>query len=400
MDTVYADFYKAALKKSISIKTKISKETDGEDTIERMNIYKFCFMGLLRTGYPCKTMTHEKTVEIDKEDMVSKKKKNAAILNAPDVIKETFVVVDIDGDLYECKLSLLEEIYGDEVKKYIKGKTSRKNSRFEEDDDFESNFIMPEVKFDEFEPEESKLNVEKKEKKAESTKTKVIPYIENNPNYNDDPEGTKSYLSFLYDYHDLKIKSTKKDRTYKGYVYPLYMDESDTISAKILAVITSSDMERVRCAISDLSDTKSNGVVVEIDKISFMIRGKWEDGEFKSSVSLIKNENTDMALSDNIRPSVPDEKSQTSSFYQRVQGSDGSYINIFPLGVLKNNPETGIAPAVMLIETEDGKLTSTQKSNGEFSVFFDGTTKTIQSYWRGNDLVCNIIDTAEQNIYG
>jgi len=395
MSISYEEYYKTGIKSSISLKNKISKATDGEDTVERFNIYKFCFMGLLRTGYPCKVVQHEKTVELDKNEVVSKKKKNAAILNTPDVIKEDFVVVEIDENYYECKLNFLKEIYGDEVYSYINGKTKSKK-RMDHDGDEEGNIIIPDVSFDDDDDDAPKKEVKVKKEK----KSTVVPYIKNDDNYPDDPENAKSYLSLLYNYHEIKVKTTKKESMYKCYVYPLFMDDKDAITTKIVAIVTTWDMSRVRCGFSSLSEKKSNGVTIEIDKINFMIRGKWEDGEFITSVNLIKNEETNTTMTDKMKQEVPAKNTRTSSFYQRVRGEDGSYINIFPLGVLRNDQETGIAPAILLVETEEGKITATQKSNGEFSVMFDGSVKTIQSYWQGNDLICNIVDTSQKNVFG
>lgn len=82
-----------------------------------------------------------------------------------------------------------------------------------------------------------------------------------------------------------------------------------------------------------------------------------------------------------IRPSV-----RTSSFYLRYKGSDGTFLNVFPLSLLRNDAKTGLAQTVMMVEDGNMRKLYAVDGNTHFSIAFDGSQQLVEAYWSGNAL--------------
>lgn len=364
------------------------------DTPEAKNIYALSYFGLLRNGYEYSTRQEvvEETIEerMERELAATKAKskktktddKNKDQPDEEPVVKyQNVLTIKIDERGYSISESELKARYGDMYDSVINRNTKSKNRKRKT---AVNQIYMPDVKFE----EEEDLLIERKTEEKEDVVVNAeptIPFIEFDNRFPSDEARTKSYDSFLFNQHNIKV--TFADRTEKGYtavVYPVYTNTTDCIITDILAIIYDEE-NAVRVGMSPMGDDEQKSVTLSFDEVTFTIRGNWEDDRFYSTVNITKtSDNKPAKIESTDKQFVPTYR--TSSYYMRHKGIDGTYLNVFPLTYLRNDGSSGLAPAVLMVEDGKERKLFTSEGNTRFSMFYDNSQKTIGVYWAGNDL--------------
>lgn len=363
------------------------------DTPEAKNIYALSYFGLLRNGYEYSTRQEvvEETIEERMErELAATKAKTKKSKNddknkdqsdeEPAVKYQTVLTIKIDERGYSISECELKARYGDMYESVINSNNKYKNRKKKT---AVNQIYIPEVKF-----EEEEVLIERKAAEKEDVVVKAeptIPFIEFDNRFPSDEARTKSYDSFLFNQHNIKV--TFADRTEKGYtavVYPVYTDTADCIITDILAIIYDEE-NAVRVGMSPMGDDEQKSVTLSFDDITFTVRGNWEDDRFYSSVNVTKtSDNKPAKIESSDKQFVPTYR--TSSYYMRHKGNDGTYLNVFPLTYLRNDGSSGLAPAVLMVEDGKDRKLYTSEGNTRFSMYYDDSQKTIGVYWAGNDL--------------
>lgn len=348
------------------------------------NIYILAFFGMIRSGVPFTITEVPKEKEIQKDCKAGKK--SALPASEEDKTDERsmtrMINIVVGSTGYSCEESLLEDRFGKEFENF-ETLYKEKDISLQEDD-----FVMPFVRFEE---EEQLEDSEKKISKETMPETKKkIPYIKSDAEYPDDPYGLKDYCSFLFNSHDIFIAFENGERKhYTAIVYPLYMDTADALTADILVVMFD-ESGKIRCGMSDMGNEGQKGVVSTFDECSLIIRGEWREGQFFSKCGIF-------STVDGIRASCKEKVTyikptkRTSTFYLRCKGNDGTYLNVLPLTLLKNNPNSGLAPVAVIHEDGYSRKLYSGDATTNLSVWFDGSQKQISIYWAGNNLCLEMV---------
>ncbi len=366
------------------------------DTPEAKNIYALSYFGLLRNGYEYSTRQEivEETIEERMErELAASKTKSKRSKNddknkeqdQPDeepVIKyQNVLTMKINERGYSISESELQARYGDMYDAVINRNTKSKNRKKKAS---VNQIYMPEVKFEEEEEVLIERKTEEKENVVINTEP-TIPFIEFDNRFPSDGTGSKSYDSFLFNQHNIKVTfADRSEKEYTAVVYPVYTNTADCIITDILAIIYDEE-NAVRVGMSPIGDDEQKSVTLSFDEVTFTIRGNWEDDRFYSTVNITKtSDNKPAKIESADNRFVPTYR--TSSYYMRHKGNDGTYLNVFPLTYLRNDGSSGLAPAVLMVEDGKERKLFTSEGNTRFSMFYDNSQKTIGVYWAGNDL--------------
>lgn len=348
------------------------------------NIYILAFFGMIRSGVPFTITEIPKEKEIQKDGKVGKKSVSAVV--GEDKVEEmpkTRMINIVVGDTgYSCEEALLEERFGKEFEN-LETLYKEQDIPSQEDD-----FVMPFVHFE----EEEQPEVVKKEtlKEAMSEMKKKIPYIESDAKYPDDLYGLKDYCSFLFNSHDIFVAfENGKRKHYTAIVYPLYMNTEDAITTDIFVVMFD-ELGKIRCGMSDMGNEGQKGVISPFDECSLIIRGEWREGQFFSKCGIFSTvDGVKASCKEKVTYIKPTKR--TSTFYLRCKGSDGTYLNVLPLTLLKNNPNSGLAPVAVIHEDGYSRKIYSGDATTNLSVWFDGSQKQISIYWAGNNLCLEMV---------
>ena len=349
---------------------------------EDENIYCLAFWGLLKCGYPFSVE------EPDEDGEKNKASGKEADSKEAEEEKCRTIRIMVDDTLYTCGENELSTRFGKDFVAAILDEQDRKTPKI---DDSDSDFILPFAHFDN--PEEKKKDVEKTEtaKETPAVKENKIPYIKSDSNYKDDAPDKKEYDSFLFNSHDIMVvfEDGRKVR-FTSIVYPVYMDMRDSLATDIFCVVTD-EKGRCRCGMSEISTASQKGVNVEFDGLTLVIRGEWRGGDFLTNCKILSVANgVQAALKEkvtHIRPS-----NRTSSFYLRHRGQDGTYLDVFPLSLLRNDSTTGLAQSVLMVEDGNSRKIYAVDGNTHYTVAFDGSQKIIEVFWAGNSLHLSLED--------
>ncbi len=352
---------------------------------EDANLYLLAFWGLVKCGYPFRVAEDTRSEDgVEAGDGHKPGKEEVSAGSQPsDTLPKRIVQLMIDDVLYTCEEERLAARFGSEfVSAILDAQPLPVDSDKNEDDDFN----LPFARFDEDEKEKHGPSAGKEpiSQKAPNEPVSRIPYVKSDSRFPDDMPGRKEYDTFLFNYHDIKVAfDNGTSKTFSAIVYPVYMDMDDTLAADILCVITD-EKGRSRCGMSDMSSAGQKGVNAEFDGLTIIVRGEWAGGEFFSDCKILSVAEGKAALKDKmtkIRPSV-----RTSSFYLRYKGSDGTFLNVFPLSLLRNDAKTGLAQTVMMVEDGNMRKLYAVDGNTHFSIAFDGSQQLVEAYWSGNAL--------------
>lgn len=386
-------FYTNTLKTAGGSKTK---------TPEDQNLYLLAFFGLIRSGYPF-TITEVSSSQTDDGDGQGKsqakpvhgnrKSENSGDQSVKPEKKEVVNIV-IDDIGYTCDVDILTDRFGKEfitLTSEAKNKTEQILERTSAEDD-DHDFVMPFVKFeDQHTAEKTETPKPARSEKKDADKKPDIPYIEQDKSYPDDGPDRKEYDSFLFNSHEIVVTFVDGCRSqYSATVYPVYMNMKDSLAADIFVVVTDHD-GKIRCGMSSMSNSGQKGVNAEFDDCTLIIRGEWKNGKFVSKCGILSTiDNKQASLKEKVTYIEPTKR--TSSFYLRHRGEDGTYLNVFPLSLLRNNPVTGLAPSVVMVEDGYSRKIYSGNNNTYLSLWYDGSQKRIDIFWAGNALNISISD--------
>lgn len=376
------------------------KDTDRikEDVPEKKNLYLSAFFGLIRNGHKYEVVEDKpkpkKPVEPDPKKKKKNKKMDEFFDDNPtekDEVTKTLVMI-IDGKGYRCPEVDLQYAFGDmyetvtgQVKKGLKDPYHNHKS---------DEVFLPDVYADtdmkETGKEEESVQKDLTPAIASSrTKKPVLPYLGINSAYENDDKDVKGYDSFLFNTHMSSVKM-KDGQTFKYQfvVYPLLPDMTDCMSTDIL-VISQDEDERVRTVMSDTRDGHQKSVTVEYDDITFIVRAHWEDGAFVSTVAVLSAKHNEHPIfNDRVIPTIPSH--QTSTFYLRHVAKNGNVLDVFPLSLIRNDPKTGVAPVVFMVEDGQSRQLFTSGDNTSVSIYLAGQEIQTFAFWSGNLLQLSI----------
>lgn len=359
-----------------------STNADKGEKTEDENIYILAFWGLLKCGYPFTVTENEPDA-----DKTPEKEHNAED-QSNEESPARLVRISINDTIYTCEESLLASKFGKDIVSVILDDKSANRNRLPDSDDF----VLPFVKFDDDSHEESKNTTEREEPVREQpTKRHRIAYIQNDPRYRDDPADKKEYDSFLFNTHDIQVTFEKgRKKNYTAIVYPVYMSTDDSLATDIFCIV-SDENGNIRCAMSDMSETSQKGVTAEFPEITLIIRGEWDNGNFQSNCKVLSVPGgTHAALREKVTYVKP--SNRTSSFYLRHRGADGTWLNVFPMSLLRNDAVTGLAQCVLMVEDGDSRKIYAVDVNTHYAVAFDGSQRIVEVFWSGNSLHISLED--------
>jgi len=360
-----------------------------DKTPEGKNLYLLSFFGLLRNGCPYEVredVIQEAVIPDRKKASQSKKssdkkKGQDKEVQTPTITKRVINII-IDRKGYSCDEDELRRTFGamyDEI-------LNREHNANEYDDKDGDEVLIPKVDFGMLDDEKTKeikdFNAGMIQKKEDEV---TIPYITNDNKYMDDPALSKEYDTFLFDAHTTLVQFSSGEKHQCSInVFPLNMDMSDTLGADVLVVATD-EQGRIRAAMSDWREDGQKAVNIEYEFCTFVIRAEWKRGTFSSTVAVYSTPyGEDSRLNDKVTHVVPTKR--TSSFYMRHHAANGNYLNVFPLQLLRNDPQSGLAPAVVMIEDGKERKLHSMDSNTWLSLWYDQSQKKIEVYWAGNSL--------------
>lgn len=382
---------------TLYIDTLKDTERIKEDVPEKKNLYLSAFFGLMRNGHKYE-IVKEKPKEKPVEEVEPKKKKKSKKIDEffdDDPTRKVEVthtlVMLIDGKAFRCPEvdlkfafgSMYDAITGEPEKK-------QKNLYLNQND----NVYLPDVYAD---MDEKKEDASAEANKAampvtpakQRPKTPTLPYLGVNDKFENDGENAKTYDSFLFNTHSSTVRLRDGQvQTYQFVVYPLLPDMDDCMTTDVL-VISQDEKGRTRTAMSDPRKGFQKSVSIEYDNVSFIIRAHWEDGMFVSSVAVLSATEGDQPIfKDKITPTIPTH--QTSSFYLKHYAPNGNVLNVFPLTLLRNDPKTGMAPVIFMVEDGQTRRLFSSGDNTYVSLYFAGKEINTYAYWSGNLLQVSV----------
>lgn len=363
-------------------------------TPEDQNLYLLAFFGLIRAGYP---FTVSDIPVNDKQDgnmeknrnKPSHEKKNTETMPAETVPLKRILSVVIGDVGYTCDEDLLADRFG-KAFTVLESQQTPKKIRKEEDSDF----VMPFVRFEEEEEKGAKEVEPETDTNAGKDSSPTLSYIVSDYSYPDDGPDRKEYDTFLFNIHEIDVFFADGTRSrFSACVYPVYMKTEDSLAADIFAVVTDTN-GKIRCGMSAIGDNGQKSINAEFAECTLVIRGTWEDGNFESKCSILSSNGDQSTLREKVTHIKPSKR--TASFYLRHSGTDGTYLDVFPLTLLRNDPTTGLAPAVVIIEDGHSRKIYCGDNNTYLSLWYDGSQKRIDIFWAGNALNVSISEISEE----
>lgn len=377
------EFYIKILKSSKRIKDPVHEKT---------NLFLDAFFGLIRNGWEYE-VEEKKPQKIKKEQTESdpkkkKTKKEEFFDDDPTIRVEPtrIIAINVGGKYYRCPELDLKYAFGsmyDSVTgEHIKHKTNRNGI------DTDDNIFIPDVYAKKAATENSETGIQNQDHPAAVPETKaVIPYIAFDTMFPNDEADYKEYDSFLFNMHETTVRTDDGETMYTSYIYPLSPDTSDCLITDILVVMTDSE-GNVRTGMSEVKSNGVKNVTAEFANATFVVRGWWEDGEFISKIAPLSGNRNEIKVDDVSHPVKPSRR--TSSFYLRHLEDNGNVLNVFPLGLLRNDTRTGLAPCIMMLE--DGQTRTMYMSGNNDVIALTLAKKSVMAsaYWAGNALNLSI----------
>lgn len=373
-----------------------------ENVPEKKNLYLDAFFGLLRNGMKYdieEKMPEEEVVEdAPKAKKNSKKKKDEVIEDDPTISKDPIrtVVIIIDGVYYRASELDLQFAFGSLYDKVMENHESAKKRPVRQSTNEADAFFMPDL-YTEAEDEDAALPAVQGRgdmtvsgaPRAEEEERVTLPYLPFDSNYPNDEPDLKDYDSFLFNLHDTTLRMKDgSEKKYQTYIYPLSPDMEDCLATDILAVMIDED-GKMRYGMSEPGVNGKKSVNEEYQDITFVVRGYWNNGKLISSVAVFHTKDgSQPILTDAVHPVEPTRR--TSSLYLRHIVENGNVLNVFPLGLIRNDPTTGLAPCMVMLE--DGKQRTVYHSddNKYIQMTLNRETVRVTPFWTANNLNISI----------
>lgn len=377
-------FYFDLLRKSDRIRKDIL-ENKKNIPDEAENTYALIFASLVRSGISSRINYH-------KNETFDKKKTKATDILFEEVEEEDPMknamaeIKDENGTTYAIKPELLKKIMGDDFSKYIVIET---NSGEEEPETEQKPDINEEIKLffgseidgkdeikksGEEKPKEGEIKKEPEAEKKEMDDSKTedkdirLPELPVDSSYENDKQGIKDENSFIYDIHKIRCTSKGKEIAIDVYVYPLSVKENERAEDIFVAA---SKGTQIRAAVSK---GKTSSLRLDIDTVSVICRGRWENGEFISQVTAINGIDKD---SQTEKVKKVRRTTFTSTTYFRAELKN-AVLAVFPASKKgKNDDSLGTAPSALLIRQENEIKILTPTAEGTFRI----GNLSIEPYW-------------------
>lgn len=360
---------------------KIEKEEFAHNLpmqIEAQNLKALAFCGLLRLGESFQIESNAEEIEHVKHEK-SKRIINNDNIIIPDLI-ESIKVKNMDNTVYSLDLKILKDILKSEYDTLVlKTSTNDANTAYAEldieiPDIFAEEDHSEDVKAEPQEEKEpaSKAPVQEKEVLRDA---KYIPRLEGDMRYNHDPEYTKSLDTFCVNQVRLVYEEDGRHAVVDFNIFPLEFVQDAPIT-DIMAVAISGHV--VRAAISRGS---SAAVQLDFGELSFMARGKWEDGQFKTQVNCLN-------------PAVADKFVQTTTEYMPEHRTYTTYMqeefnhkiySFFPSTINKNDDNGNVPSAMVSMENGQLSIILSNESDNFTLIDADGLPVNISLYWIGGN---------------
>ncbi|MCD8083227.1 MAG: hypothetical protein LUE86_06940 [Clostridiales bacterium] len=353
---------------------RVLSEMGQEATAEMNLIYGIAAAGVLRHG------TKFQVVMPNAEDTQKQKKLGFFAITSdtgePEVLPANIEFRDPEGDKHSCGEELLRKIMHEEYDRVI--------LKIEEEkpEPAKLSITLPDIKEEEEEllPEtEDKVTPEDAETMDEIPETvqdaSRLPVFFKDGNYKDDAEGKKPDETFLYNQHDVTISYGGESGIIHFFVFPLAVKFNER-ATDIVVIAESGEVCR-----AGVSHGIGSSVELEFAEIPFVVRGSFEQGEFRSQVNSL-NDEVAKTMQTELKPHPAARRTSTTYVQMRFMGID---LNVFP-AKFKNNGSTGYAPGAIAIERNGLIELLTPTSEGPFVITGnDGENISVETYWVGSD---------------
>lgn len=297
--------------------------------------------------------------------------------------KEQESIKEIVIQNYKCSYDKLKEVMKDDFEKYItKETTSETDNNNENQPVFNEHFSLD---FDD-NPKPKK----KKEKKIQETvkqETKPtganrLPEFTINSSLPYDPKGKKHIDTLWYNKHTMVFEQD----VINVYIYPLTIINQNEPITDIAVIAESEGIIR-----SAISRGLKKSVILEITtngnhSYKFVMRGSWNNGNFKSSVNMMNNQ----YIEDEVIIEHPATQ-RTATTFASIKAANG-YIFIFPAQI-QNNGNNGLALATVVIKSNNDITLLNPTPEGNFVIGGNGQKQiNLTTYWLGDNFIYDVIN--------
>lgn len=364
------DYYWAVLKRAEKIKTDLTSNNISE-TSEVAYMRGIAVAELIRHFVKFKLIKPEKEIVQTKGFGIFQM---TTVTQNDDTRPECVVITAPDGVEYTCELTLLQNIMKKDYKQLIL-KISDDGKAISSPIDI----VIPDLPDEETTAVKEIKEIKEKEKPVDQQEytDDRIPEFGHDGRYKDDAANKKGFNTFLCNQHDMTINSNLGSGIIHFYVYPLSVKTNEK-ATDIFVIAEAGGICR-----TSISRGKTSSVEIEFEKISFAVRGSFENGNFVSMVKPLTEgvlDNCQEALIQHI-PEV-----RMSTTYMQAIVEDGILCNIFPAKFNGNYQNTGLCPAGIVIERNKQLEIVTPNSEGSFTI--KGTHNediSLITYWTGGD---------------
>jgi hypothetical protein len=367
------EFYWKTLKQTDDINN--AYKTSGHTVQQEASMIKIIAMAeLIRSGVKFSYISNAAG------EVSEAKKNNIFSSEKQDKVQEKENTIEIKSNaniVYSCTESEMKKIMQKDYDKVILHKEDKETPK-------ETKSIMV-PDFDEgIEPEHTDDTQEAKENEEKNADANLtdqdpvneshVPEFYEDPDLPKDPDQQKLLSSFLFDEHDVVITNDGMKAEIKFFIYPLRKYDNAACTDIFVSAISNNIMR------AGVSGGKTFAVTIEFNKdVSFIIRGKWENGVFSSSVISLNQELGSNAI-DDVKHYVP--STPTSTLYVK-QKFDDMECYIFPASS-GDNSATGYAlAAIAYVDDSSAVNIITPSEDGTFIIH---DNYAIDAYWQGNNL--------------
>lgn len=369
------DYYWETLRKASALSKEMEKKKD--EPQESKQVYAIAFACLIKHGARFEISTNQDEISA----IIAENNKNKGLFTGgtqkevPE-LKESISITNMDGTEYICDLGAVRQVLGKDYTVYIE-KPAPQDENLQEFDTVE----LPDI--DEAgddagadirarEKEES-INGPAADKNSRMSEDR-IPEFRGDSRYNRDPDGEKSLSTFCYTEVTCTVspEDGSEPSVLSFFVYPLDFKENTSISDIAVAAKYG---DAIRSAVSR---GKTSSVKLDFTQLEFVVRGKWEDSEFKVQVQpMAKKGMGKFRVSCESEFYLPEKR--TFSTYAMAMNNEITY-NLFPAEIAQNSLD-GFCACVAIRSVNGEVDTFSPTEEGSFMI---GDT-VLSAWWTAGE---------------
>lgn len=329
-----------------------AEETTHESVLhsEAQNIKSIAFSELIKCGESFQLESNKDEIEQIKAAN-GKNFFSAQQKEIPD-LKEIVYIRRMDGTQYTIDASQLQMCMKKDYDKYVlKIEENTVQTFYDELSDIPDIYGDADGMFDDADDDE---NVEAELPEIEDAddtpketgrSATYVPSLAGEMKYNRDPQKQKNLSTMCLNtvYMDCDLGNGQHGAVQFS-IYPLIFTENAPVT-DIVVVALSGEVVR-----AGISQGKSAAVQIDFDEMSFLVRGSWQDAEFKTQVNCLDKRFADKFVA-TTETYMPSSRTYTTYLQEELFGQTYSF---FPVIVGQNHSSTGLAQCAMLSEEREG----------------------------------------------